>query len=190
MAKGAWAAAAVVAARMVMPGQLASAEPVPAGTVVLHVTDYERVPRPELVEAQDDVTSFYARIGVRLVWADGSALLAAADGALHLDVSILSNEMTEKKRPNAGSFGDASRATRRAYIYHSRIASHAIRTGGSVAKVLALVLAHEAGHMLLPEQSHAPSGLMRANWGGRLNEIPDFMPGQAETIRTLVAAGR
>jgi hypothetical protein len=44
--------------------------------------------------------------------------------------------------------------------------------------------------MLLPEHSHSPSGLMRANWGGRLNRIPDFMPAQAETIRTLVAAGR
>jgi hypothetical protein len=189
MAKGAGAAMAVaVVAGTMAVARPAFAEPTQAGTVVLHVTDYAGTAPAELADAQERVTRFYARIGVRLAWTDGSAQLAARDGALHLDVWILSDEMVERKGVSTGSFGDASRVARRAYLYHPRMVAHARRTGGAAERVLALVLAHEIGHMLLPEHSHAGSGLMRAHWAGRIVDIPDFMPEQVQTIRTLMAA--
>ena len=63
-----------------------------------------------------------------------------------------------------------------------------MRTNGDPATTLALVLAHEIGHLLLPEYSHAPSGLMRAHWEGRVDNIPSFIPAQATTIRMMLAS--
>jgi hypothetical protein len=49
--------------------------------------------------------------------------------------------------------------------------------------VLALVIAHEIGHVLLPDLSHADAGIMRTPWeGDRLNELL-FTARQGELIR-------
>jgi hypothetical protein len=54
--------------------------------------------------------------------------------------------------------------------------------------MLGFVLAHEIGHMLLPRYSHTALGLMKAAWVGTITGIPEFLPEQAATIRTLLAA--
>ena len=164
------------------------ADPVPLVTVTLHVRDYDHVPAGELADAQKRASRVYARIGVRLVWTDGSAALAAKDKAAHFDVIILTSEMTGNLGAPANEFGRASRAARRALIYHPRIKAHAAKTRSDPACVLALVVAHEIGHMLLPDYSHAPSGLMRAAWTGRVLGVPDFIRSQADSIRLLLAA--
>src|SRR5262249_47183034 len=107
------------------------------------------------------------------------------DGALHLNVILLSAEMTARRQPAPApmTLGQASRETRRAFIYSARVINHAIQTGSDPSWVLALVLAHEVGHMLLPVYSHTTSGLMRPYWEGRIAAIPDFLPSQAEEIR-------
>jgi hypothetical protein len=179
-------AAAVLA--VLMGARSSFADPATTRTVVLHVTDYELVPGGLLAEAQKAASDVYARIGVRLVWTDGSAKLAAADGSLHLDVTILNATMTARRAPAPGTFGQASYITRCAYIYYRRIIWYALQSGSDPARVLALVLAHEVGHMLLPEYSHAPSGLMRATWDRRIVHVPDFMPAQAATIRTMLTS--
>jgi hypothetical protein len=163
------------------------ADPVGLVTVTLHVRDYDHVPAGELADAQKKASRVYARIGVRLVWTGGSAALAAKDEAAHFDVIILTSEMTGRLTASASEFGRASRAARRALIFHPRIQAHAAKTGSDPACVLALVLAHEVGHLLLPEYSHAPSGLMRAAWTGRVSGVPDFIHTQADAIRLLLA---
>jgi hypothetical protein len=113
---------------------------------------------------------------------------AAADGALHLDVIILDTVMTARMQPAPMAFGKASHVARRAFIYSTRVIDHAIETRSDPRWVLGLVLAHEVGHMLLPVYSHSPSGLMRADWEGRLTTIPDFLPAQAAEIRAQLTA--
>lgn len=185
---GARVAMAVAVVAVLMGAGSSFADPATPRTVVLHVTDYELVPAGLFAEAQKAASDVYARIGVRLVWTRGSARLAAADGSLHLDVTILTATMTARKAPAPASFGDASCTTRLAYIYYPRIIEYALRSGSDPARVLAFVLAHEVGHMLLPQYSHAPSGLMRGSWGGRIVHMPDFMPAQAMTIRTMLTS--
>jgi hypothetical protein len=163
----------------------APAEPTP---VVLHVTDYAHLVAGELLEAQRLAAQVYERIGVRITWSDGCGAEAAADGALHLDVILLDKKMTAQRQPAPMVFGQASHVTRRAFIYSARVIDHAIETRSDPRRVLGLVLAHEVGHMLLPVYSHAPSGLMRAYWEGRLTTIPDFLPAQAAEIRAQLAA--
>jgi hypothetical protein len=172
---------------MLAGGRGAAATPADTPTVVLHVTDYAHVAGDELHEAQTLAAAVYAHIGVQLVWAAGWAGGAVDDGARHLDVVILTPEMTESRKAAPGTFGAGSRVTRRAYIYYKRIVDHAIETRSDARRVLGLVLAHETGHMLLPTYSHSSEGLMRAEWEGRLPEIPDFLPSQGAEIRKELA---
>lgn len=164
----------------------ASAEPNAPVTVVVHLSDQDHVPARELAHAQTLVTETYARSGIRLVWTDGSAKLAVTDGNLHVDVFILNTDQIERTKPAAGVFGQASHITERAYIFYARLFQQAIRHGGEPARALALVMAHELGHVLLPEYSHTPTGLMRAHWEGRVTAIPDFLPAQAATMRAML----
>ena len=185
--------AIVAAAVATLTGGRAMASPGDVAPLVLHVTDYTHLKTRELamkpgdlLEAERLATEVYARIGVRVVWTDGCAAGAAGDGALHLDVILLSAEMTARRQPTPGpmTFGQASRETRRAFIYSARVINHAIQTASDPRWVLALVLAHEVGHMLLPQYSHSTSGLMRPYWEGRIVAIPDFLPSQGEEIRS------
>ncbi len=125
---------------------------------------------------------------MQVVWADGVAATAPADGALHLDVILLTAAMADRQQPHTASFGQASRVTKRAYIFCERVLAHAHSTGSDPGRVLGLVLAHEIGHMLLPEHSHTGLGSMKAAWIGTISAIPEFLPEQAATIRTLLSA--
>jgi hypothetical protein len=185
---GARTAMVAVAVAALTNGQ-AMASPGDIAPLVLHVTDYAHLKTADFLEAERIAARVYARVGVGVVWTDGCAAGAPADGALHLDVIILNAEMTARRQPAPApmTFGQGSRETRRAFIYSARVIDHAIQTGSDPRRVLALVLAHEVGHMLLPVYSHTTSGLMRPYWEGRVAAIPDFLPSQAEQIRSRLA---
>ena len=169
-------------------GRAAWAAPADVATVVLHVVDLQKVPAGELADAQKTAARAYARIGVRLVWSAGSAAIAARDGALHLDVVILDAAMTANRMAPASALGAASREAKRAYIFYPQVVAHAMRNSGDPARTLAYALAHEVGHMLLPEYSHASDGLMRATTEGRIVNIPNFTSAQASTIQALLVS--
>ena len=177
------ATAAVVVGVLVAGGQTTAA----SADVVLHVTSRAQVPAGQLADARRAIVTLYANIGVHVVWAGGVAATAPADGALHLDVILLNAAMADRQQPNTAAFGQASRETKRAYIFCERVLAHANATGSDPGRMLGLVLAHEIGHMLLPTYSHTATGLMKAEWIGTINAIPAFLPEQAATIRTLLS---
>jgi len=175
---------------IVLAGAL-HAQTVPASasdvaTVVLHVRDFQGVPRDALADAERGASEIYAHIGVRLVWTDGSARLDAVDRRLNIDIVILDKAMADRNNPDPAAFGQASHATRRAYIYYSRIMSFVARTHSNPDRALAVVLAHELGHVLLPEYSHTEAGIMRPTLSGPVFKLPRFAPAQATTIRSAV----
>jgi len=53
-------------------------------------------------------------------------------------------------------------STRLAYVYYRRVRAEAERHAASISQVLACAIAHEIGHLLMPEAGHSPAGLMRA----------------------------
>jgi len=155
-------------------------------TVVLHVRDFHGVPPNEFADAQRGASEIYRRMGVRLVWTDGSARLDAVARCLNVDIVILDRAMADRNNPEPTAFGRASHTTRRAYIYYSRIVAFVTRTHSNPDRVLALVLAHELGHVLLPEYSHTADGIMRPSFYGQILKLPRFAPAQATTIRAAV----
>jgi hypothetical protein len=174
---------------MVLVGALQAAAPASASevaTIVLHVRDFQGVPPNELADAQRGASEIYGHIGVHLVWTDGSARLDAVDRRLNIDIVILDAAMADRNNPDPAAFGQASHATGRAYIYYSRVASFVRRTHSNPDRALALVLAHELGHVLLPENSHTDAGIMRPTLSGPVFTLPRFAPAQAMTIRSAV----
>jgi hypothetical protein len=185
--------AAVTTMIAVLTAGVTAQEPAAAGsgpTVVLHVTDYAQVSRSDLAKAEELATGIYRAAGVRTIWIEGAAATVLADNAFHLDVILLSKEMVAQKCrldaiPDA-AFGAATQSSRRAYIFYPRIAGHATRTRGAISRLLAGLLAHEIGHVLLPAHGHSTSGIMQGTWDGRIVRVPGFTKAQAATIRSLL----
>jgi hypothetical protein len=165
---------------------IATAEP---AAIVVHVADYQGVRASERAEAFRRASDVFLAIGVALTWTDRPRH-NEADGLIHIDLVILNAEMSDRHRPNPTTFGVASHVTKRAYVYYPRIAKHCGPGPSDRTRALALVIAHELGHVLLPEYSHSTSGLMQREWKEQVVTIPPFLPWQARAIRAMVAEWR
>jgi hypothetical protein len=168
-------------------GNAGAADAIERPVLVIHVKDYQGVPAGEMREAQTVVRRVYARIGVDLVWTTGAARIAPYDGNRHVDVVIMDQQMTDRDAPDAHAFGKGNMLIHRATIYFPRIVAHARITQSNPSRVLALVLAHEIGHTLLPEYSHTSSGLMRPLWEGSIVHVPGFAREQGDAIRSALS---
>jgi len=166
--------------------QAVAAQPEQIPTVVVHVTDYAHVSARQLEISQRIAGRVFAKIGVPVMWVDGNGAEGGCDGAVHLDMVILTAAMTARGNAPPGALGRAARESKRAAVYYERIMDYAARTRGDLDQVLALALAHELGHLLLPAYSHTKRGLMRAARTDRIVEMPNLLPTQAATIRMML----
>ena len=129
-----------------------------AAALVLHITNFSGAPPAVVHQAQEEVTRVYERIGVPLEW-DG-----AADGA-GIRIVLLPYETGDLRHVQNTVLGAAVRTPNGnavAYVYYRRVRAEAERYEVSTSLVLACAIAHELGHLLLPERTHASAGLMRA----------------------------
>jgi hypothetical protein len=161
--------------------------------IVLHVVNYATLSDDVLDEARLRVTNIYAGIGVRTVWVDSEqAVEKRLDGGLHLTVMLLPREMVGV---SDDAFGRAHPGIGRAYIFCNRVAS--MPGPKFFAISLGAVIAHEVGHLVLPEKSHSRSGIMRREIDVQHAINPQsFDKSQADSIRktlmtpTVGATGR
>ena len=142
----------------------AGARPAAAGdvvwTIALHVDDHVNLNPAVRAIAEAEVTRIYAAAGVLVTWEDAPVDPSAPpDGLRRLAVVIVDAPANDLVAPSVA--GLALRGTGRAYIYYERVIMAAYRNGRHAGSVLGMVIAHEIGHLLLPENSHSPSGIMR-----------------------------
>lgn len=149
-----------------------------AAALLLHLSNFSGAPPIVVQQAQEEVTRVYARIGVPLEW-DGAADRAA------IRIVLLPYETGDLRRAEKTVMGAAVRTANGnavAYVFYRRVHLEAERYEVSTSLVLACAIAHELGHLLLPERAHALSGLMRASWSrdefqraeqGQLRFLPD-----------------
>jgi hypothetical protein len=158
------------------------------------------VPDHILKAAELEGTRMFSAMGIRLLWID---TIPASDGSTvatghHLTVNILSDSLMKRARRATATdaMGEAPRSHDRrptvAYAFYRRIEDFARQHETDVAKILADVIAHEMGHLLLPHDSHTLRGVMRARldraqWEGTANGLA-FSRDQAELIRTTARA--
>ena len=186
MRPGHWIGMAAWVVGMTLPATTVAAEPAAADTIAIHVRDYTGLNARELDIATRLAGEVFSRVGLHLVWPEGSARLATEDGLHHFDVVLLDAAMTERESPEPNVLAKASRTTKRARVYYPRVLARATATNSDPARVLAFVLAHEIGHLLLPEYSHSRRGIMQPICERVAGTLPGFTTGQAEMLRTVV----
>jgi len=185
---------------------VASSAPSPLSVAVF---DYARVPPQWLSWAKQEMSRIYGEIGVEITWHDASSdartnsvdKLQPDTGPLPqaaLIVLILpESQATQERIPQSVigySAGTADECRRVAYVLYGRMDQFRLEQAPAIyrAKLLAYLMAHEVGHLLLPVQSHSPSGIMRAQWSRADLELAQqgrlrFTADQALSIRSKVS---
>ena len=113
-------------------------------------------------KAQSEVARLFDAIDVDLVWVTE---VPAAGIRLRV-ISLTTWEPPDKIPASVLGYTQVAPGKRgtRAYVFWSRVERASSSFTASLDKVLAVAIAHEIGHMLLPDGKHAKSGLMAAPW--------------------------
>ena len=182
-------------------------------TIFIHVYDYADVPKGTWTRAMRGASEIFRRAGVATKWgrckASGTGCVQgepAADfgEAPGLTLRILPRFTAYHSKFTEGATGFAlvaAEAGNAAYaaVFYDRVALMVQQIGHSgereemLGEVLARVMAHELGHLLLGSNSHSRSGIMRARWNWQDLRPLDagrshFTSAQAEIIRSQALA--
>ena len=172
-----------------------------APTITVAVQDEAGVPRDWLRQAKAELVRIYREVDVQIVLWDLNPSSSPGSG-----VAVLRNMLTVTIRQSPAALkgdlpwnamgmasGTGVERGRVAYVFYSRIEQFTPLYRG---RFLGHFMAHELGHLLLPQYSHSPTGLMRAQWNREDLEraqhgLLPFTPEQATLIRsraTLLAS--
>jgi hypothetical protein len=170
-----------------------------APDVRIRILDYAPIANDVLAQAQQRVTDIYKIIGVQVWWqATVRPLDPSTSGADTLTepsefvLIVLSPNMSRRMKVARDVVGMAivppQGGGRIAYVLFDRVTRVARAARSDVTDVLGRVMAHEIGHLMLPDGSHSGSGLMRADWNIKelhrpLHSAFEFTIPQGETIR-------
>jgi hypothetical protein len=135
--------------------------------LVLQLHNFAGAPASIVAGAEREVARVYAGIGVPIEWVRGDAPDAAARQPIH--VVVVDRESGALRRTRDTILGATmwtGNGTPAVYVFYRRVEAEARRHGVSLPLVLACALAHELGHVLMPERGHSSEGLMRACWNG------------------------
>jgi hypothetical protein len=152
-----------------LAGILGSEQPAAAeigDPIEIQVAAIDRVgvPAAELSAAQQEVARIYRELNISVIWIGAEF----STGERRFVVHIVRKPPTGHPKRNEGVLGLApgtkSVRGRRAWTFYNRIHDLAVERGARRSLVLGLVIAHEIGHLLLPDNSHTPTGLMSSGW--------------------------
>lgn len=192
---------------------LAVASPVLAQTPPLHVSlgaeitisvhDYADVPTAWLSGAEDQAWKIFRRAGLETVWLNCSAKLEEVEPSscrfsdtTHLTLKIIPRAVNVQVRDRLNvlgtSYPDEKGVGYFAYVFYDRVQELAERRKLGPA-LLANVMAHEIGHLLLGSNTHSLSGIMCAQWNyDQLRNVGEgvmsFLPSESRTIRDRLRA--
>jgi len=152
---------ALIAAAMITVARVAdAAEPGQLPAIRLQMDDTAGVPVAILKKSQDQVARIFAAVGVGVEW---------TETAPNITVRIVTSALAHAGR-SSSVMGVALRrpggAT--AQIFLKQVQDFARTYDGDVSILLAYVIAHEIGHLLLPRMPHSATGLMKGDWGRTL----------------------
>src|SRR5262245_51880128 len=131
--------------------------------------DYAGISDKTVADTQRRIANFYTPIGVTIDWASTFRPHSTRDHGRLQDftINILNRSMAARTNWPPDALGSAvvSREGEGtiAYVLFDRLKAAAAAARWSVEDLLALVVAHELGHLLLPPGSHS-EGLMRGGW--------------------------
>ena len=168
--------------------------------VTISVHDYADVPSILLAAAEDQAREIFRHAGLDTSWLDCSPKLERQklqpascyfSDATHLTLKISPHATNAQVRNRIDvlgtSYPDEKGAGYFAYVFYDRIQEIVQRRSLGHA-LLANVMAHEIGHLLLGSPSHSASGIMCAHWNyEELRKVAEgamsFIPAQSRIMR-------
>ncbi|HXH51239.1 MAG TPA: hypothetical protein VNM47_18010 [Terriglobia bacterium] len=176
-------------------------------TIVIWVYNYARIPQDTMARTEREVQKILGAADVHVEWVDCPT--SAEDVKVHpvcqermsnaeLGLTILptakgaANAYVDKYFGFAQTFNDGTFG-HYAYVFVDRVRYRAQMDQISESELLASVICHEFGHVLLRSNTHSRSGIMRVRWDrddlkyltwGRLT----FTPAERELIHSEAMA--
>lgn len=163
----------------------------------ISVHDYADVPAVLLSAAEGQAREIFRRAGLETVWLNCSPKLEKVEprscyfsDTTHLTLKISSHAMNAQVRDRIDVLGTAypdDQVGYFAYVFYDRVQELAQRQR-LVHALLANVMAHEIGHLLLGSNSHSLSGIMCAHWNyDQLRNVSEgvmsFVPFQSRVMQ-------
>jgi hypothetical protein len=142
---------------------------------------------PEVVaRAKAEAARIYHGLGIMLRWTD-----ADESGDYRFTVKIVTTAIAGKGidgRAMGVAAGTKDKRGTLAYAFYGRIKDVTRTIGADTGLILGHVIAHEIGHLLLPYDAHAKTGLMRGSWDQEqahraATGLLTFTPDEAALIR-------
>lgn len=158
--------------------------------LTIEIRDLARVPVAMMRETRAEVARTFLASGVRIAW------IGQADSPRDpttLTVYIVGGQARASRggeEPDATRVGLAPQRGNWAQVFYGRVAAAVARRPISLSVVLAHVIGHELGHLLLPPDSHAPYGIMRRAVDLEHPSLRRFTVEQSQLIRRALASGQ
>ena|SRR5687767_7429997 len=162
--------------------------------VIAQVHDYAHVQSAQLLRSIELVERIYGKIGVRLEWLDTVQQPVRRAPSIEVDITpparipqltviIVTGEMALRGGIADGILGYAAVPSdggmgRIAYVIYERVQQVAREGRRDESDLLAFVVAHETGHLLLGRGVRSPVGLMKCHWERR-----DMQSLNAQTLK-------
>ena len=144
-----------------------------AGRVVVLAYNYARIPGSVMSAARAKAIAIYRNAGVDVDWverlsANSDTHDAFTGDAFTVRVLIRTGqaEWSPTKRSVMGMALAGDRRSAVVSLFFDEVSRVARRYEQPPADVLAIAIAHELGHVLLPSPSHTTTGIMRGVWDG------------------------
>jgi len=133
--------------------------------VILQMNNIALAPAGHLERAQQEVVRLFHNIGIDVAWTGPEAARATPAPAIRVVVvPYEAGDMLRREKLVMGAAVLTELGTSVAYIFYRQVEAQARQYDVSLAMILASAIAHEVGHLLLPDSRHSPDGLMRARW--------------------------
>ena len=177
---------AILAAGLAGPARPAAADSRPSLRIALDVRDDKTIPLDVVERAKSEMRLIYGDAGIDVVWTPAPRVpgpdspTAPTAASPQVILRILSLKTADRLPVANSALGFAAHAPeyrgRLAYVFYNRI-EHIARTcmnksprltscDSDKIRMLAYVMAHEVGHLLLPA-GHSAAGVMGSEWNAR-----------------------
>ncbi len=169
-----------IAALLVAPSQ--------AADVVVFLNGDAIVPNPVSYPAKSEVTRTFARIGIGLVWQSKGVKVSSPSANYFAIHATFITGIPQCFHPGALAYAEPFNGVPVITVMYDRLLVTGAGRPRLVPALLAHVLAHEIGHILLGTDSHAKTGIMKARWtSGDYDEMERmpmlFEPSDEDNIR-------
>jgi hypothetical protein len=178
------AAAILVLLLLISPVDADADDDPDLATVVVRIDNLAPVPANYLEFAESRAAEVFKRIGVRLTWVDEETAFRDHVRPPFTVVVVKSMDQPLARSMLVDALGFADPSVSRAHVIYERVEELTTRSQRSAASLLGDVMAHELGHLLLPEGRHSARGIMRSGVETLARPIETFTGPQARQILT------